>query len=107
MSASVEGVGGAVAADSLVSEGGGIGYRVFAAPAVLAGIVALGAIALFRHFHPDFRVLVIAPKENIQRKWMKELKNFVAHNMRYPDLRVASIDRTPVPSTWRIKRSRR
>ena len=34
--ASVEGVVGAVAADSLVIEVGGLGYRVFAAPAVLA-----------------------------------------------------------------------
>jgi Holliday junction DNA helicase RuvA len=34
--ASVEGIVGAVAADSLVIEVGGIGYRVFAAPAVLA-----------------------------------------------------------------------
>ncbi|MEP6639025.1 MAG: Holliday junction branch migration protein RuvA [Chloroflexota bacterium] len=36
MIASVEGVVGAVAADSLVIEVGGIGYRVFAAPAILA-----------------------------------------------------------------------
>ncbi len=36
MIASVEGVVGAVGADSLVIEVGGIGYRVFAAPAVLA-----------------------------------------------------------------------
>jgi hypothetical protein len=57
--------------------------------------VALGALALFRHFHPDFRVLVIAPRENIQKKWMKELTNFARHNVRYPDLRVASIDRRP------------
>ena len=35
--ASVEGVVGAVAADSLVIEVGGIGYRVFAAPSILAG----------------------------------------------------------------------
>ena len=34
--ASVEGMVGAVALDSLVIEVGGIGYRVFAAPAVLA-----------------------------------------------------------------------
>jgi Holliday junction DNA helicase RuvA len=34
--ASLEGVVGAVAADSLVIEVGGIGYRVFAAPAILA-----------------------------------------------------------------------
>ena len=30
--------------------------------------VALGALALFRHFHPDFRVLIIAPRENIQNE---------------------------------------
>ena len=36
MIASVEGIVGAVAADSLVIEVGGIGYRVFAAPAILA-----------------------------------------------------------------------
>ncbi len=36
MIASVEGVVGAVAADSLVIEVGGIGYRVFAAPAIIA-----------------------------------------------------------------------
>ena len=36
MIASVEGIVGAIAADSLVIEVGGIGYRVFAAPAILA-----------------------------------------------------------------------
>jgi Holliday junction DNA helicase RuvA len=34
--ASVEGVVGAIAADSLVIEAGGLGYRVYAAPAILA-----------------------------------------------------------------------
>ena len=38
--ASVEGKVGAVAADSLVIEVGGIGYRVFAAPAILASAAA-------------------------------------------------------------------
>jgi len=57
--------------------------------------VALGSLALFRHFQPDFRALVIAPKENIQRKWMKEFGNFVAYNVRFPDLRVVGIDRQP------------
>jgi Holliday junction DNA helicase RuvA len=37
--ASVEGVVGAIAGDSLVIEVGGIGYRVFAAPAILATAV--------------------------------------------------------------------
>jgi len=57
--------------------------------------VALGALALFRHFHPDFRVLIIAPRQNIQRKWMKEMGNFIAHNVRFPDLRVKAIDDQP------------
>ncbi len=57
--------------------------------------VALGALALFRHYQPDFRVLIIAPRENIQIKWMKELRNFVDHNVRFPDLRVKAIDGRP------------
>jgi len=48
--------------------------------------VALGALALFRQIHPNFRVLVIAPRDNIQRKWIKEFTNFVSHNVR-PSLR--------------------
>jgi hypothetical protein len=57
--------------------------------------VALGALALFRHFNPGFRALVIAPRENIQQKWTKELRNFVANNVRYPDLRVKAVDGRP------------
>lgn len=57
--------------------------------------VALGALALFRHYHPDFRALVIAPRENIQNKWMKEIRNFVANNVLFPDLRVKAIDGRP------------
>lgn len=53
--------------------------------------VALGAMALFRHFNAEFRVLVIAPRENIQEKWMKELSNFCANNVRFADLRVKSM----------------
>ncbi len=53
--------------------------------------VAFGAMALFRHFDPEFRVLVIAPRENIQMKWMKELGNFCSNNVRFADLRVKSI----------------
>ncbi|MBL9005053.1 MAG: DEAD/DEAH box helicase family protein [Myxococcales bacterium] len=57
--------------------------------------VALGALALFRHFDPNFRVLIIAPRENIQSKWQKELSNFVANNVRFSDLRVRAIDGRP------------
>jgi Holliday junction DNA helicase RuvA len=44
--ASVEGVVGAVAADSLVIEVGGIGYRVFAAPSILASAQPGGRLKL-------------------------------------------------------------
>jgi Holliday junction DNA helicase RuvA len=47
--ASVEGVVGAIAADSLVIEVGGIGYKVFAAPAVIATAVAGGRLKLHTH----------------------------------------------------------
>lgn len=46
MIASVEGTVGAITADSLVIEVGGIGYRVFAAPAVLATASAGGRLKL-------------------------------------------------------------
>src|SRR4051812_42520515 len=58
--------------------------------------VALGALALFRHFNPNFRVLILTPRANIQQKWAKEIHNFVAHNMRYADLRVKGLDGRPV-----------
>ena len=58
--------------------------------------VALGALALFRHYQPSFRALVIAPRRNIQEKWMKEFGNFVAYNVRFPDLRVKTADGRPV-----------
>lgn len=57
--------------------------------------VALGALALFRHFDPRFRVLIIAPRQNIQSKWVKEFRNFVRHNVRVPDLRVRGLDFEP------------
>jgi Holliday junction DNA helicase RuvA len=44
--ASVEGKVGAVAADSLVIEVGGIGYRVFAAPAIIATATPGGTLKL-------------------------------------------------------------
>jgi holliday junction DNA helicase RuvA len=47
--ASVEGVVGAIAADSLVIEVGGIGYRVFAAPSVLASATPGGRLKLHTH----------------------------------------------------------
>jgi hypothetical protein len=60
--------------------------------------VALGALALFRHFQPDFRVLILTPRGNIQKKWSKELHNFVANTVRFPDLRVKALHGAPARS---------
>lgn len=57
--------------------------------------VALGMLALMQHYHPRRRVLVIAPRENIQRKWEKDLRNLVRHCIRFPDLRMKSPDGRP------------
>jgi Holliday junction DNA helicase RuvA len=46
MIASVEGIVGAIAGDSLVIEVGGIGYRVFVAPSVLASAIPGGRLRL-------------------------------------------------------------
>lgn len=60
--------------------------------------VALGAVALFRHFNPGWRVLYIAPRENIQRKWHKEIRNFTAQNWCVTDNRVRSFQGMPAYS---------
>jgi hypothetical protein len=60
--------------------------------------VALGAIALFRHFDPHFRVLFLTPRRNIQMKWVKEQRNFVKHNLRFADMRNRAPDGRPIRS---------
>jgi Holliday junction DNA helicase RuvA len=47
--ASVDGVVGSIGFDSVVVEVGGIGYRVFAAPAVLVGAATGSRLKLFTH----------------------------------------------------------
>ena len=49
MIASVEGTVGAIAADSLVIEVGGIGYRVYVAPSVISTATAGGTLKLHTH----------------------------------------------------------
>ena len=49
MIASVKGEVGAIAADSLVIEVGGIGYRVFAAPSVIASATPGGQLKLYTY----------------------------------------------------------
>lgn len=59
MIASLDGVVGAVALDSLVIEVGGVGYRVFASPSVLSGATPGGRLKLFTHhvFREDQQAL--------------------------------------------------
>ena len=63
--------------------------------------VALGAISLFRHFNPGWRVLYITPRQNIQEKWFKEIHNFTRNNWKVVDNRVRSFQSTPA---YRIAR---
>ena len=57
--------------------------------------VALGVMGLTRYFNPHARIAVVAPRENIQRKWIKELKNFVRLNWRLKGNRVKSLQGEP------------
>ena len=57
--------------------------------------VALGVMALTRYLDPHARIVVIAPRENIQRKWIKELKNFVRLNWKVVGNRVKSLQNEP------------
>lgn len=57
--------------------------------------VALGVLGLLRHQKPHAHVAVIAPRRNIQEKWIKELKNFVRQNWKVTDNCVRSLDGTP------------
>ena len=50
--------------------------------------VALATMTLFRHFNPGLRVLVIAPKANMQRKWRNDWAAFVRQNWQVTDLSV-------------------
>ena len=64
--------------------------------------VALGCAALFRHFQQDFRILVVAPRENIQKKWIKEWRNFVDRVVKVEDLRVKAVGGEPARSLVKV-----
>jgi hypothetical protein len=64
--------------------------------------VALGAMALLRHFRPELRVMVLAPKENIQNKWIKEWKNFVSRVVKVEDLRVKAMGGYPARALVKV-----
>ena len=58
--------------------------------------IALGVMSLLRYHDPHARIVVIAPRANIQHKWVKELGNFVRHNWRVVGNRVKSPQGEPV-----------
>lgn len=57
--------------------------------------VALGVLGLLRHVDPHARAMIIAPRENIQRKWVKELSNFVRVNWKVEDNRFKNLHGAP------------
>lgn len=57
--------------------------------------VALGTVALMRFFNPGLRVAYLAPRENIQEKWTKELRNFSRISWRWRDHRVRTAQDLP------------
>ncbi len=57
--------------------------------------IALGVMSLLRYFNPRARIVVITPRENIQRKWIKELENFVHNNWKSVGNRVKSLQGRP------------
>ena len=58
--------------------------------------VALAVAGVLRHQDPASRIMIIAPRENIQRKWQKELRNFVRTNWRVEDNRLRDLHGSPV-----------
>ena len=57
--------------------------------------IALAVMSLYRYFDPHARIVVIAPRENIQLKWVKELRNFVRLNWKIVGNRVKSLQGGP------------
>ena len=57
--------------------------------------VALGVMSLLRYADPTARIVVVAPRENIQLKWIKEQGNFVHDNWRAEDSRVRDLAGRP------------
>lgn len=61
--------------------------------------IALGIASLLRHFSDspaNYQDVIIVPKSNLQKKWEKEIKQFIAKNYLKEDNRVKSIIRKPV-----------
>ena len=58
--------------------------------------IALGVLGLLRHVNPNSKAMIIAPRENLQRKWKKELSNFTRVNWQIEDNRFKNLEGSPV-----------
>lgn len=66
--------------------------------------IALAVMCLVRYRNPKARVLILTPRQNIQDKWAKDLRNFVRDNWKTSDHRVRSVQGGPV---WPVVRPQR
>ena len=57
--------------------------------------IALATIGLLRHFNPAARVMILTPRENIQHKWVKELRNFARDHWSPDDTRFRDLNGQP------------
>lgn len=57
--------------------------------------IALATMGLLRHFNPAARIMVLTPRENIQHKWVKELRNFTRDNWTANDTRFRDLGGKP------------
>lgn len=61
--------------------------------------IALGIASLIRHFSnspENYQDVILVPKENLQTKWSKEIRQFIHYNYKQQDNRVKSIIGNPV-----------
>jgi hypothetical protein len=61
--------------------------------------IAAGIASLLRHFAPDpasYQDVILVPKSNLQSKWEKEIRQFIANNYLQKDNRVKSVTGTPI-----------
>lgn len=65
--------------------------------------IALGVLAVMRHFRPNMRAVVIAPRKHMQDKWVRDQRNFVRDNYLLEDLAVKDVDGTAIRPLYRCE----
>lgn len=61
--------------------------------------IALGVASLLRHFSvnpQNYQDVIVVPKENLQTKWEKEIRQFINNNYKIEDNRVKSVIGAPI-----------